>query len=154
MPTGADGNSISSSGLLGTPLKMDQAMLTAIKRSVFARPASSGAPPAQTSQGIHGAQGAPHGRPNGFIGAAVPQMGAQKAPGAAAPVAGAANPQQPEQGAGAPANAQGGLAALMPLLKVIGPLLMHLFGGGGGLPGGGLTGAAPQQSTPRGGGLV
>jgi hypothetical protein len=148
MTTG--GNSISGSGLVGKPLQMDAAHIAAIKRSVFARPTNTMAPVAQTGQAIHGAQGAPHGMPNGFIGAAVPQMGAAKAPGAApAPRPAQSAPQGPQAPHSPAMGAGGGLAHLMPLLQIIGPLLMHLFGGGGGLPGAGTA-----ASTPRGGGLI
>jgi len=143
---------VTDAGPIGKPLQMDAAHIAAIKRAVFARPARSAALISQTSQGLRGAVGAPHGRPNGFIGAAVPQMGTVKAPGAAP----AAQPAQPaaQPGLTAPGpstGAGGGLAGLMPLLSLLGPLLMHLFGGGGGLGSGGVQ---PQMTTPRGQGLI
>jgi hypothetical protein len=143
---------ITDAGPIGKPLQMDAAHIAAIKRSVFMRPMRSTAPISQTSQGLHGAIGAPHGRPNGFIGAAVPQMGTGKAPGAAPtprPAQAAAQPGL--QAPGPSTGAGGGLAGLMPLLSLLGPLLMHLFGGGGGLGAGGVQ---PSMTTPRGQGLI
>jgi hypothetical protein len=147
---------VTDQGPIGKPLQMDAAHIAAIKRAIFARPARSNAPISQTTQGLHGAVGAPHGRPNGFIGAAVPQMGTVKTPGAA-PASQPAQPAaQPGLNAPGPATgAGGGLAALMPLLHLFGPLLMHLFGGGGlGGAGGGTPAPSPMGTTPRGGGLV
>jgi len=101
--------------------KMDQAMAMALKRAVFARPAAGAGHPNQTSQGPAGALGAPYGHAQGYIGANVPQMGAQKAPGAAAP--------QQGPGAAAPTGTPGGgFAHLLPILAA---LFAHLFGGGG-----------------------
>jgi hypothetical protein len=127
--------------VFGQPPQFDAAMVNAIKRSIFARPAAANAPPSQTTQGAHGALGAPYGRPNGAIGAAVPQMGVNKRAGAAPANAPASAPSlgggSPSPTVGAPG---GGLAALLPFIA----LLAHLFGGAGG----GIA------STPRGGGTI
>lgn len=115
--------------------RIDAAMAAAIKRAVFARPAASPGRPNQTMQGNAGAQGAPFGRGQGYIGAAVPQMGAQKTPGAMAPGA-------PPGEAGPGSSPLGGLAQFAPLLPILAMIFAHLFGGGG------------ATSTPRAGGQI
>jgi hypothetical protein len=137
--------------------RFDQAMIEAMKRGVFARPLASFMHPNQAGQGIHGGAGEPFGRSQGSIGAAVPQMGAGKRPGAGTISGNAPGTAPVTGGQGGQPQPASGLGQFAPLLMMLGPLLMHIFGGlfGGGGAGQAIPQLGPQAgSTSRGPGTI